>query len=82
MKLMDIIKYFDYLCDVQIIQMDSYLETSPNYGEEDEIYTGTVWDIPWWITDMYLDEDDAGGCIGIDKGNNRLVIYVRENQKV
>lgn len=79
MKLVNIIKFFDFLCDVQIFQTDAYTEESEHYGEEEEIYTGTIWDIPWWVADMHLDEDDYEGCISMDKENNRIVIYVREN---
>lgn len=78
MKLKDIIQAFNYLCDVRIIQMDSYLETSPNYGEEDEIYTGTVWDIPWWIVEMYLDMGDGEGSVFLNEKEKTIDIYVRE----
>lgn len=78
MKLKDIIQAFNYLCDVRIIQTDSYLETSPNYGEADEIYTGTVWDIPWWIVEMYLDMDDGEGSVFLNEKEKTIDIYVRE----
>ena len=79
MKLKDIVEYFDFLCPVQILQTDAYLETSEYYGEVDEIYTGDFFNIPWWIADMYLDKDGDGEAIFLDSENNRLIIYVKEN---
>lgn len=80
MKLKDIIEYFDFSCPVQILQTDAYLETSEHYGEVDEIYTGDFFNIPWWITNMYLDRDGDGESIFIDKENGRIKIYVREQE--
>lgn len=72
MKLRDIIKQIDYLCNVEILQTDAYLETSEHYGEEEEIYAGNALSIPWWIVDMYLDGED---CISVI--NNKMIIYVK-----
>ena len=75
MKLRDIINQIDYLCKVKILQTDVYLETSEHYGEEEEIYFGDAFDIPWWIVDMYLDGE---GCISVT--DNTMIIYVKENE--
>jgi len=80
MKLKDIIEYIDWACDVQISQTDMYIESSPHYGESEEIYAGSVMDVPWWITNMYLDKDEDGESIFIDKENGRIKIYVREQE--
>ena len=58
--------------------MDAYLETSEHYGEEEEIYFGSVLDVPWYIAEMYLYKDADYDSIYIDKENNCLEIYVRE----
>lgn len=73
MKLRDIIRQIDYLCNVEILQTDAYLETSEHYGEEEELFTGTALDVPWWIVDMYLDGE---GCISVV--DNKMIIYVKE----
>ena len=72
MKLRDIIGQIDYLCNVEILQTDAYLETSEHYGEAEELFTGTALDVPWWIVDMYLDGED---CISVI--NNKMIIYVK-----
>ena len=76
MKLHDIIKHIDFLCKVKILQTDAYLETSEHYGEEEEIYAGTAFDVPWWITDMYLDSGDEVGSISV--ADDTMIIYVKE----
>ena len=80
MKLRDIIKQIDYLCKVKILQTDAYLETSEHYGEEEEIYTGSALDVPWWIVDMYLDNSDSEGSISV--ADDTMIIYVKENINV
>lgn len=76
MKLRDIIKQIDYLCNVEILQTDAYLETSEHYGEEEEIYAGNALDVPWWIVDMYLDGED---CISVRE--DTMIIYVRSEEE-
>lgn len=73
MKLRDIIKQIDYMCNVEILQTDAYLETSEHYGEAEEIYAGDALNVPWWIVDMCLDGE---GCISV--ADNKMIIYVRE----
>jgi hypothetical protein len=74
MKLRDIIKQIDYLCEVKILQTDAYLETSEHYGEEEEIYVGSALNVPWYIVDMYLDGEN---CISVV--DNKMIIYVKED---
>ena len=74
MKLCDIIKQIDYLCNIKILQNDAYLETSEHYGEAEEIYVGDALNVPWWIVDMYLDGE---GCISVV--DNTMIIYVKES---
>ena len=76
MKLRDIIEQIYYLCKVKILQTDAYLENSENYGEDEEIYTGTALNVPWWIVDMYLDNSDSEGSISV--ADDTMIIYVRE----
>ncbi len=78
MKLRDIINQINYLCNVKILQTDTYLETSEHYGEEEEIYVGSALDVPWFIVDMYLDDSDNEGSISV--ADNTIIIYVRENR--
>ena len=80
MKLKDIIEYFDFMCPVRVLQTDAYLETSEHYGEVDEIYTGDFFNVPWWVADMYLDNDGDGESIFMDKENGCINIYVREQE--
>ncbi len=76
MQLRDIINQIYFLCKVKILQTDAYLENSEHYGEEEEIYTGTALDVPWWIVDMYLDNGDSEGSISV--ADDTMIIYVRE----
>ena len=76
MKLHDIINRINYLCNIKILQNDIYLETSEHYGEAEEIYAGNVFNVPWWIVDMYLDGED---CIGVRE--DTIIIYVREEEE-
>lgn len=70
MKLHDIIEQIDYLCEVKIVQNnDAY--------KEEELYAGSAYEVPWWITDMYLDGE---GCISVV--DNTMIIYVKENANV
>lgn len=73
MKLRDIMNQIDYLCNVKILQTDAYLETSEHYGEEEEIYTGSALNVPWYIVDMYLDGEN---CISV--ADDTMIIYVKE----
>jgi hypothetical protein len=51
MKLKDIIKMFDPLSAIIIYET----------GEEDEVWSGSVLDIPWYYLDYYI--IDSEGCI-------------------
>ena len=57
---------------VIIYQSDIY----KNKDQEEKIYEGSIMDIPWYITDMYIDNDDVSEGIGVYEG--KFIIYVRE----
>ena len=48
------------------------------------LWTGLSISCPWYITEMYLDTDDNGEAMYLDKnekGDPRLNIYVREEKR-
>lgn len=65
MKLKDIIGYLNSLDHVQITHVDAYLEGSPNENVADEVYCGSVMDIPWYLLDYYLENSLDGEAIGV-----------------
>ena len=86
-KLIDIIKNFDALEQVVIYQSDAFI--SKNGFEK--IFKGSILDIPWYITEMYLDNDENGEAIGLmvdtityENGTTEnkpvFIIYVRETK--
>lgn len=76
MKLKKVIKYLDKLSHCKIWV----------YNEEDPTYEGSVMDIPWYLLDYFLCNDDNGEAIGVgydEKANNPnyrsyLAIYLLE----
>ena len=79
MQVKDIITVLDSLNNIKIIQMDSF----DNEIAEDEIFYGSVMDVPWYIIDYYLDNDHDGEALGvsIDKETKEayFLLYVYEN---
>ena len=71
MTLRELIPYIDYLTNIKVIQMDAYV----NSQDEEEIYTGSVLDVPWWITEMYLHIDKDGESIFL-RDPEYITIYV------
>lgn len=65
MRLRDIIGYLNGLDHIQITQVDAYLEGTPNENDVEEVYSGTVLDIPWYLLDYYLENSPDGEAIGV-----------------
>ena len=80
MKVKKILKNFDG--ELRIIIFN---EASPESKSSDVIlWTGLSISCPWYITKMYLDTDDNGEAMFLDKneeGDPRLNIYVREEKR-
>lgn len=79
MQVKDIITVLDSLNKIKIIQMDAF----NNEIAEDEIFYGSVMDVPWYIIDYYLDNDGDGEAlsVGIDEEAEEAYfrLYVYEN---
>ena len=81
-KLRDIIEYMDAISDIVIMQTDAYLLSSPDANKEEEIYSGSVLDVPWYITDFYLANDSNGEAIGVTFNEDKrpsFIVYVAED---
>lgn len=83
LKVKDIIKLLSITDDIIIWQEDVYIDEH----EEEQIFFGSVMDIPWYILDYYIAEPDENGaplsarCYGKEY-NNRcgFILYVRESK--
>lgn len=81
-KLRDIIEYMDAISDIIIMQTDAYLLSSPDANKEEEIYSGSVLHVPWYITDFYLANDSNGEAIGVTFNEDKqpsFIVYVAED---
>ena len=80
MQLKDIIRYLDCTDSVIIWQDDVYVD---EYKPE-QIFEGSIMDIPWYILDFYLSNTKDGEAISArnwgEKYNNKcgFIISVRE----
>ena len=80
MKVKKILKNFDG--ELQIIIFNE--ASSESESSDDILWTGLSMTCPWDIAEMYLDTDDNGEAMFLDKnekGNPRLNIYVREEKR-
>lgn len=81
MQVKDIIRNLDSLSQIKIIQMDAF----NNEIAEEGIFYGSVLDVPWYIMDYYLDNDEDGEAlsVGIDTEGETayFLLYVVEDLK-
>ena len=80
MKVKKILKNFDG--ELRIIIFNE--ASSEGESFDDILWTGLSISCPWYITKMYLDTDDNGEAMFLDKneeGDPRLNIYVREEKR-
>lgn len=82
MKVKKILKNFSFDGELQIIVFNEASSESDSF--EDILYTGPTMDCPWEIAEMYLDTDENGKAMFLDKdekGDPCLNIYVREEKR-
>ena len=65
MKLKDVIGYLNGLDRVVVTQTDAYLAGTPSENDVEEVYRGSIMDIPWYLLDYYLDNSLDGEAIGV-----------------
>lgn len=73
MKLRKILKHIDCLTDVCIFKYDK------EKGDEEELYCGSTFDVPWSIAEYKLDTDTDGEAISCftKKDNNGMkTLYI------
>mgnify|MGYP000475486581 FL=1 len=71
MKLVDLLKYISSDVDIKVLTYNYATE------EENEIYKGDIFDVPWHIAELTLD-NGSEGAIYTDTDTGELLIYVNE----
>lgn len=71
MKLVDLLKYISSDTDIKVLTYDYTSE------QETELYKGDIFDVPWHIAELVLD-NESEGAIYIDVDTGELLIYVNE----
>lgn len=71
MKLVDLLKYISSDTDIKVL---TYNYTSE---QETELYNGDIFDVPWHIAELVLD-NESEGAIYTDVNTGELLIYVNE----
>ena len=71
MKLVDLLKYIGSDIDIKVLTYDYASE------EETELYKGDIFDVPWHIAELVLD-NESEGAIYTDVNTGELLIYVNE----
>ena len=70
MKFKKVFKYFDTLLDYRIFTINAATK------EEELVYEGNAFDIPWSLLDLELVGEDYEGAIFIDAKTNKPVVDV------
>lgn len=73
MKLVDLLKYISSDVDIKVLTYNYATEEE----EENEIYKGDIFDVPWHIAELALD-NEGEGAIYTDTKTGELLIYVSE----
>lgn len=70
LQVKDIIPFLNQLDHVKVYQGDVY--TNPDEAEDpwENIFTGSVMDMPWYILNFYLCNTIDGEAIGIETNEN------------
>lgn len=71
MKLVDLLKYIGSGIDIKVLTYDYASEV------ETELYKGDIFDVPWYIAELTLDNGEEG-AIYTDADTGELLIYVNE----
>lgn len=71
MKLVDLLKYISSDTDIKVLTYDYTSE------QETELYKGDIFDVPWHIAELVLD-NESEGAIYTDVDTGELLIYVNE----
>lgn len=72
MKLIEILRYISFDTDIQILSYDSGLE------KEEVLYKETMFNIPWILADLELDNSNGESAIYTNTETGELLIYVNE----
>ena len=86
-QLKNIIRYLDAMSEVVIWQCDVY-KGGPQENDPEKIFEGTIFEIPWYMTDFYLYNDENSEAISArewfdDNGARKagFIISVVEDEK-
>lgn len=71
MKLVDLLKYISSDTDIKVLTYDYTSE------QETELYKGDIFDVPWHIAELVLD-NESEGAIYTDTDTGELLIYVND----
>lgn len=71
MKLVDLLKYISSDVDIKVLTYNYAAE------KENEIYKGDIFNIPWHVAELALD-NEGEGAIYTDAGTGELLIFVNE----
>lgn len=71
MKLVDLLKYISSDTDIKVLTYDYTSE------QETELYKGDIFDVPWHIAELVLD-NESEGAIYTDVDTGELLIYVND----
>lgn len=71
MKLVDLLKYISSDVNIKVLTYNYATE------EEYEIYKGDIFDVPWHIAELALD-NEGEGAIYTDADTGELLIYVND----
>lgn len=71
MKLVDLLKYISSDTDIKVLTYDYTSE------QETELYKSDIFDVPWHIAELVLD-NEGEGAIYTDTDTGELLIYVND----
>ena len=78
MKLKKVLPQLSFLMPVQIVEYDN--------GNEETLFEGLIYDIPWQLAESKLDTDNNGEAISILKIEGKqdpvLNIYVKTKKRI
>lgn len=72
MKLIEILRYISFDTDIQILSYDLGAE------KEEVLYKGAIFNIPWALADLELDNSNGENAIYTNTETGELLIYVIE----
>lgn len=72
MKLIEILRYISFDTDIQILSYDSESE------KEEVLYKGNMFNIPWTLADLELDNNNGESAIYTNTETGELLVYVND----